>query len=186
LIATGYSADGRGVIHVFGRDGMLHRSLGPQPPAGRIPPGFVSSLLGGNVAVDDSLIVYSNKSPYELRFFDTQGRARGSCAGDRSWTTPPGEAFEITGDRQTILWPDYVHATEILVLARGVYLNQVLRPRERRVTLDLVRSDCTLLDRRIAEAGLILSARRGDLVAGALDDGFPQVVVYRYRIGAGR
>lgn len=182
LLVGAFAGAAAGSIHVLARDGRLLRSVGPSADATGVPAGFASSLLGGSVEESDEGIVYSRRSPYGLVFHDRAGRRLRSCRGDARWTTPPRSVVREGNGRQQLEWPRFVHSAGALSLGGGYYVNQILDPGARTTTLDLVRSDCGLEDRRVYDQVLLFGQRRGDLLVGRIESDVPRVVLFRYRI----
>lgn len=182
LLVGAFAPGASGSIHVLSRQGRLLRSFGPSADAGGIPPGFVSSLLGGSADESDEGIVYSRRSPYELIFFDRAGQRRRSCRGDPRWTTPPRSVVRTGSGQQALEWRRFVHSVGALSLGGGYYLNHLLDPGGETTTIDLLRADCGLAQRRVHDGVLLFHQRRGNLLVARMEGDVPQVVLYRYRI----
>ena len=182
LLVGGFAPGAAGSIHVLSRQGRLLRSFGPSMDAGGIPAGFVSSLLGGSADESEEGIVYSRRSPYELIFFDRAGQRRRSCRGDPRWTTPPQSVVRVGNGQQALEWRRFVHSVGALSLGGGYYLNHVLDPAGETTTIDLVRANCGLAQRRVHDGVLLFHQRRGNVLVARIEGDVPQVVLYRYRI----
>lgn len=182
LLVGAFAPGAAGSIHVLSRQGRLLRSFGPSVDVGGIPAGFVSSLLGGSADESEEGIVYSRRSPYELIFFDRAGQRRRSCRGDPRWTTPPRSVVRTGSGQQALEWRRFVHSVGALSLGEGYYLNHVLDPGGETTTIDLVRADCGLAQRRVHDGVLLFHQRRGNLLVARSEGDVPQVVLYRYRI----
>ena len=182
LVVAAYGRNEPGGLHVLSRTGRLERTFGPRP-AQRDLAGFEASLLGGNLDVVGRTIVYSVKSPYELWFFDLDGRARGRCAGPPGWTTAPQDVVRTTDESASLEWKKYVHSQGIVALTEALVLNQVLDPVHDRAQLDLVTSDCRLLRRTTTDVPLNVTAGVGTRLVAVRNLEYPEVVVYERRIG---
>lgn len=183
LLIAAYSPNAQGTIHQLSRTGRVMRSFGPRPNRGTVPDMAVRSVLGGFVDLSGSTLAYTSKSPYEVHFLGLDGRVRARCTGDPRWTSRPESVVTTTGTNTSLNWPAYVHSSRILDLGGGTYLNVISDLGRKRQTLDLLRSDCTLLERRTVDRFVTFADRRGNrLVAYLEEDDYPQVVVYGYRV----
>jgi hypothetical protein len=181
LLIAAYGSGEQRPLHRFTRDGTRVASFGPTL-SGEHLGGFERSLLGGDVAVEGSLLVYSNKSPYELDFYDLAGRVRGRCLGRPGWTTPPDAVVIDSADAHLLRWGSYVHSTRVIALGNGLFANVVHDPRTRRDTIDLLTSDCRLLRRTPLDTPVTIVSRRGRRVAALRMLDYPEVVVYEMSI----
>jgi 6-bladed beta-propeller len=182
LVVAAYGRNEPGGLHVLSRTGRLQRTFGPRP-AQRDLAGFEASLLGGNLDVVGHTIVYSVKSPYELWFFDLDGRTRGRCAGQPGWTTAPQDVVRSTDASVSLEWKKYVHSEGVVALTEALVLNQVLDPVHDRAQLDLVTADCRLLRRTTTDVPLNVTSGVGTRLVAVRNLEFPEVVVYERRIG---
>ncbi|HET7232138.1 MAG TPA: 6-bladed beta-propeller [Longimicrobium sp.] len=182
LLVAAYGRNEPGTLHVLTRTGQRQRTFGPRPAQGNLA-GFEASLLGGNVDVAGRTIVYSVKSPYEVWFFDLDGRVRGRCAGPREWTTDPRAVLRANGEATALEWPRFVHSANVVALSEGLVLNEVLDPGNDRATLDLVTGDCRLLRRTTTDPPMNMRANVGRRMVGVRNLEYPEVVVYERRIG---
>lgn len=181
LLLAAYAKGEPGALHVVSRAGRRERTFGPRPAQQSLA-GFESSLLGGSADVVGGTIAYTNKSPYELTFFDLAGRPRSRCTGRRDWTTPPASVVRSNGGATAIQWNRFVHSSRIVGLGNGVFLNQVSDPAAERTYLDLVTADCRLLRRTIFEEPLDVAARSGSRLAVVRSEDYPEVIVYDVRV----
>jgi len=182
LLVAAYGRNEPGTLHVLTRLGQRERTFGPRPAQGNLA-GFEASLLGGNVDVSGHTIVYSVKSPYELWFFDLDGRTRGRCTGQRGWTADPRSVIRANGDAVMLEWPRFVHSSNVVALSDRLVLNQVLDPGNDRATLDLMTADCRLLRRTTTDPPVNLRGNVGTRMVGVRNLEYPEVVVYERRIG---
>ena len=81
LVLAAYGRGDTGTLHILARDGTLQRTFGSSTGKKQDFAGFESSVLGGTVDRDGKTLVYSNKSPYEVTFYDLNGRIKRICAG---------------------------------------------------------------------------------------------------------
>lgn len=181
LLVAAYAKGEPGALHVVGRAGRRERTFGPRPAQQNLS-GFESSLLGGSADVVGGTIAYTNKSPYELAFFDLAGRPRSRCTGRRDWTTPPASVVNSNGSATAIRWNRFVHSSRIVALGNGLFLNQVSDPAAERTYLDLVTADCRLLRRTSFDPPLDVAARSGSRLAVVRSGDYPQVIVYDVRV----
>lgn len=180
LLLAAYAGEPGG-LHVVSRAGRRERTFGPRPAQQNLS-GFESSLLGGSADVAGGTIAYTNKSPYEVAFFDLAGRPRSRCTGRRDWTTPPASVVRSNGSATAIQWNRFVHSSRIVGLGNGVFLNQVSDPAADRTYLDLVTADCRLLRRTVFDPPLDVAARSGSRLALVRSRDYPQVIVYDVRV----
>jgi hypothetical protein len=181
LVIAAYGSGERHPLHLFDRAGTRLGSFGPTLSADRLG-GFERSLLGGDVVIDGQTLVYSNKSPYQVDFYDLAGRLKSRCVGRAAWTTPPADVVVASGDAQTLQWNRYVHATHVIALGSGLYLNVLHDPRTRRDSFDLLTSGCRLVRRTALDTPVIVVARSRTRLAAVRTLDYPEVVVYEMTV----
>lgn len=181
LLVAAYGRNEPGTLHILSRTGQRQRSFGPRPNAAGLS-GFESSLLGGSVDIAGSIIVYSTKSPYELWFFDLNGRLLNRCAGQRAWTTRPEAVVQTSAAQSQLKWRDFVHSNNVVGLGNGMFLNQVLDPAGERTVLDLVTQDCRLLRRTSPGAPINVTDAVGTQLIAVRNLEYPEVLVYEGRV----
>jgi hypothetical protein len=181
LVIAAYGSGERHPLHLFDRAGTRLGSFGPTLSAERLG-GFERSLLGGDVVIDGQTLVYSNKSPYQVDFYDLAGRLKSRCVGRAAWTTPPADVVVASGDAQTLQWNRYVHATHVIALGSGLYLNVLHDPRTRRDSFDLLTSGCRLVRRTALDTPVIVVARSRARLAAVRTLDYPEVVVYEMTV----
>jgi len=182
VLVAAYGRNEPGALHVLSRGGQRQRTFGPRPTQRNLA-GFEASLLGGDADVNGETIVYTVKSPYEVWFFDLDGKTKGRCAGPRGWTTAPQDVV-MAADRSVRLdWLRYVHSENVVAVNASLALNQVLDPVNDRAVLDLVTADCRLLRRTTLDVPLNVTAGVGSRLVAVRDLEYPEVVVYERRIG---
>lgn len=181
LLLAAFGRNEQGTLHILGRAGDLQRTFGPGFNAPNLA-GFEASLLGGSAEVADGGIVYSTRSPYELWFFDLQGRPLRKCVGQRGWTTEPSSVVQTGGGGMALQWQRYTHSYNVLGLGNGLYLNLVLDPAQDRTTMDVLTSDCRLLRRTVTDAPLMVMRSSGSRLVGVRNLEYPEVVVYEQRM----
>lgn len=181
LLIAAYARGASGTLHLVGRDGRMVRSFGPGFNAPNLS-GFESSLLGGTLDVTPSGIVYSTKSPYEIWFFDHEGRTRSRCIGRSEWTTQPSEVVQTREQGVALNWQRYVHSSRVVALGGGLLMNQVLDPSGDRTFVDILSEDCRLLRRTALSPPMTLIRRSGAHLVGVRKLDYPEVVVYEQRV----
>lgn len=181
LVIAAFGSGERSPLHLFDRAGSRLGSFGPALRPDGLG-GFERSLLGGDVAIDGRTLVYSNKSPYQVDFYDFAGRLKGRCVGRAGWTTPPADVVVESGGAQSLRWNRYVHATHVIALGGGLYLNVIHDPRTRRDSFDLLTSDCRLVRRTALDEPVIVLARSLTRVAAVRSLDYPEVVVYEMAV----
>ncbi len=181
LLIAAYGKGEPGGLHVVSRIGRRERTFGPRPVQTNLR-GFEASLLGGSADLAGATIAYSNKSPYEITFLDTSGRARSRCTGRRDWTTAPASVLKVSGSATAIEWNRFVHSSTIVGLGNGMFLNQVIDPVEDRTYLDLLTSDCRLLRRVVFGDPVNVAARVGSRLVAVQNLDYPEVIVYDVRV----
>jgi hypothetical protein len=180
LLIAAYARELPGALHMVSRTGRLERSFGPRFAADL--GGFESSLLGGTADVSSGLIAYSVKSPYEIRFFDLAGRARGRCVGSPEWTTEPASVLDVREAGTRLHWRRYVHSSRVVGIGGGLLMNQVLDPSGEHTFVDLLDSDCRLLGRTVISPPTIIASASGGRLVGVRKGDFHEVVVFEQRI----
>jgi hypothetical protein len=181
LLVAAYGKGEPGGLHVVSRAGRRERTFGPRPAQASLA-GFESSLLGGSADLAGGTIAYSNKSPYEITFFDLGGRPRSRCLGRREWTTAPASVVKVSGGATAIEWNRFVHSSTVVGIGNGLFLNQVIDPVEDRTYLDLLTSDCRLLRRVVFEDPLNVVAKAGSRLVAVQNLEYPEVIVYDVRV----
>lgn len=181
LLVAAYGRNEPGTLHVLSRTGERVRTFGPRPSAEGLS-GFEGSLLGGSVDVAGDVIVYSAKSPYEIWFFDLDGRVKKRCAGARGWTTQPDDVVRSAGAGRAMRWDRFVHSYNVVALGGGLFINQVFDPAGERTVLDLVTSDCRLLRRAATGARMTVTDGVGSRLVTVRNLEYPEVVVYERRV----
>lgn len=177
LLVAAYGRGEAAPLHVLARDGRRLSSFGPRPQGRDLEP-FESSLLGGAAAVSADGIAYSNKSPYEISFFDLSGRLQARCTGRPQWTTPPAQAISRTDQGSGLDFGRYVHSANIVPLSGGTFLNVVHDPVNGRQVLDVIGRDCTLRRRTVLDVPLAITAHAGSRIAAVQTIDYPEVVIY--------
>ena len=181
LLVAAYGSGEQRPVHRLGRDGSRLGSLGPALRPDRLA-GFESSLLGGAIALDGQTLVYSNKSPYRLDFYDTAGRLRTRCVGRQEWTTPPASVVAERGTERRLEWGRFVHASSVLAVGSGLYLNVLHDPRTKRETLDLLDTACRLVRRTPLTEPVMVVGRGGRRIAAVRTLEYDEVVIYEMSI----
>lgn len=181
LLIAAYGTGEPGGLHVVSRAGRRERTFGPRPVQTNLS-GYESSLLGGSADLSGGTIAYSNKSPYEITFFDLAGRPRSRCTGRSEWTTAPASVVKANGNATALEWNRFVHSSTIVGLGNGLFLNQVIDPVEDRTYFDLLTSDCRLLRRVVFEDPLNVAARSGSRLVAVQNLEYPEVIVYDVRV----
>lgn len=181
LLVAAYGRNEPGALHVLSRSGTWERTFGPRFNAPELS-GFESSLLGGTVALAGQSIVYSVKSPYDVWFFDLNGRPLRRCIGRKEWTTQPAEVVEVVGDAAALRWKRYVHSSAVLSLDDDLYLNQVLDPAGDRTYMDVLTADCKLLRRSAFASPIRLTDASGSRLAAVRNLEYPEVLIYEKRV----
>ncbi len=177
LLIAAYARGAMGTLHIVSRTGQVERSFGPgfrAPDLG----GFESSLLGGTADITPDGIIYSTKSPYEIWFFDLDGRQRSRCSGRPEWTTNPASVVETRDEGRALHWGGYVHSSRVVSIGGGMLMNQVLDPSGDRSFLDILSADCRLLRRTVVSPPMTLASRSGSRLIGIRNLEYPEVVVY--------
>lgn len=181
LVVAAYGPGEQRPLHRLRRDGTRVGSFGPVLRAPHLA-GFEASLLGGPIALDAQTLVYSSKSPYELDLYDTAGRPQSRCVGRAEWTTPPAAVVTERGAERSLQWNRFVHATTVLALGGGLYLNVIHAPRTNRDTLDLLDGGCRLVRRTVMAAPVQIVSRSGRKIAAVRALDYDEVVVYDFSI----
>lgn len=181
LLVSAFGVGEEYVLHEVSRDGDVVRSFGPRPRADGVY-GFAGSLLGGSIDFQSRVLVYSNKSPYEILIGDASGAVRHRCLGSPSWTTTPRDVVEVTERFQRLHWNQYVHSSKVIALNDHLFLNVILDLPKKRTLLDVVSISCDLLARVQLPEQTVLTHARGDRVVGVVEGEFPQVLVYRVHL----
>lgn len=180
FLVTGYNRGETGAVHVLSRAGSLVATL----PAGggrdtsTYLYGHESNLLGGSAAVDGDLIVFANKSPYELSILRRDGTLVQACVGDPAWTTNPQEVVRLEGRTVHLEWEKYVHVVGVHVVDPGLYLVVRRDPLQKLLVLDIVDKNCQLRYRRHSSAITDVFSLSNRLVLAVSAKEYPEVVGY--------
>lgn len=180
LVLEAYGRGELGVVHILGRDGSVQQTFGPVPSAQNVE-GFEGSLLGGTIAVSKNVIAYSNKSPYEISFFDHAGKPISQCLGLDGSTTTPGSVVTTTEFAKMLSWNRYVHSARIIPLQDSVFLNIILDPIENKRVLEVVTTNCALLNRSELATTMMITDRRGSRLVAVHALQRPEIVVYDFQ-----
>ncbi len=181
LLVAAYGSGEERPLQRLRRDGTRLGSLGPELRPGRLG-GFESSLLGGPAVLDGQTLVYSNKSPYQVDFYDPAGRLKTRCVGRPEWTTPPASVVSERGLERRLEWGRFVHAASVLAVGRGLYLNVIHDPRTKRETLDLLDTACRLIRRTPLREPVMVVSRSGNRIAAIRTLDYDEVVIYELSI----
>ncbi len=137
LLVAAYGPTEKAVLHVLDRNGKQLRMFGPSPQSTGLG-GYEGSLLGGHIDVLGRTIVYTNKSPYDIRVYDLDGNLTSHCTGKQSWTTDPREVIVRNETGEGLRWNRFVHSSNILMLSDRLFLNVVHDPVENVRRFDLI------------------------------------------------
>ncbi len=182
LLIAAYGRGEPSSIHIVDRNGSLQRTFGPRLNEHNLA-GFEASLLGGHIALGErGIIAYSNKSPYEIRFYDLTGRPLRVCRGRADWTTRPSDVVVSNDSGDGLRWSKYIHSANIIALPGDRYLNVIHDPVNDKRILDLLTSDCRLLKRTVVAMPINLAERNGDRLLAVRNLEYPEVIVYQMRI----
>jgi hypothetical protein len=182
LLVAAYARDAQGSLHLVSRTGRVERSFGPRFDAPDLA-GFEGSLLGGTLDLTTDGIVYSTKSPYEIWFFDHEGRTVRRCVGRPEWTTNPASVVRTDdGGNRGLQWRSFVHSSGILALDGGLLMNQVLDPSGDRSFVDVLTADCRLLRRTVLAPPMTVARRSGTRFVGVRNLEHPEVVVFEQQV----
>lgn len=183
VLVSSFGTGERRPIQVMNREGGNARSFGPELKATPELGGYAGSLLGGVAIAGRSNIVYTNKSPYEIYFFDSaSGQPTARCIGAVDWTTEPA-AVVVNDERGSGLrWGRFVHSSRILELRDGMYLNVILDPVNDRRILDVIDSECRLLTRRTIDQPFNPVQIYQDRLVAIQTLEYPEVVIYRLEV----
>lgn len=183
LLVSAYASGSTRAVHVLDREGRVVRSIGPAIPATDLS-GFEASLLGGSAVFDGGTIAFASKSPYEVTYFDIEGRTQGRCRA-AGIVSDPASVVVSNAQGVGLQWSRYVHVGGIVSLGRGTHLVMIRDPVEDRTLLDVVGPGCTLLRRSSLPGPATFAARRGNRLLVIRNVDVPQVVVYEYSLERG-
>jgi len=181
VAVVGFTPMVEAVVHVFDRNLKLRRSFAD---ASSLDVQYFSeSLLGGYTDLTPSgLILYSQKSPFELRLYKADGSLLWRCTGLEGETTPPTAVVTVVGDRRSLDWKRFIHSTGVFALSDSLFLNIITDPGRDKRRLDVIDRNCRLRATSILDVpfSLLTSRKMGtDLVfTGIRSIKFPEVVVY--------
>ncbi|GIW50969.1 MAG: hypothetical protein KatS3mg081_0324 [Gemmatimonadales bacterium] len=184
-VIAAYSPTLTGVVHLLDSELAVVRSLGNSAPV--TVPYYWESVLGGYLDVTPSgSILYSQKSPFELRLYGGDGTVLWVCRGFGSETTPPGEVVVVEGDRRRLIWDRYVHSAGVFAISDSLFLNLITDPVRDLRQLDLIDFDCRLRARAVVEGPVFFSSSRNignrRIFVGSRTLDFPEVVVYEMQL----
>jgi hypothetical protein len=181
LLAAAFGPGEQRPLQRLRRDGSRVASMGPRLDGARLE-GFEASLLGGSTEVENSTVVYSNKSPYELDLYDLSGRPLLRCAGRAEWTTRPGLVVSESGGERHLQWNRYVYVSRVVSAGAGLFLNVIHDPRTNRETLDLLDRQCRLVRRTPLSEPVAIIGRSGTRVVAVRSLEYDEVVVYEMSV----
>ena len=185
IILVGFTPLLEATIHVFDRALARRRSFGK--PATVDVQFFSESLLGGFADITPAgLIIYTQKSPFELHLYKPDGTLLWKCTGLQGETTPPQEVVRVDGDRRQLQWNRFVHSAAVMALSDSLFLNVITDPTRDRRRLDLIDRDCRLRSTTVMDVPFLFVTSRNvgnqRLFGGVRSIVFPQAVVYRLAI----
>ncbi len=167
-------------IHVFDTRGTHQRSFAEVQVDQDMYPGFRNSLAGGYTDVIEGGVVYGQKSPFRVGFFDAVGTPTSVCAGPTEWTTQQKDGWEHTSDGGTrILWSQYRHLAGVVALDTDLVLTFTLEAVNRRTVLRIIDRNCRLVATGVQPLLAIFDRSDQNLVGVRLDGDFQEVVVFR-------
>ncbi len=181
FLVTGYGGKEGGYFHRLARDGALLESASFDPTMdymGASLYGYEQSLLGGTLVIEKNGYVFANKSPYAVSFLSKGWAVRKTCGGDMTWTTPPSDVVQRTGQRVALNWNQFTHVTRILSVEPGEYLVVTRDPQRERTVIDLLDDECRIHKRTELPGTISLFRTFGRRVVGLVETDFPEVVIY--------
>lgn len=181
LLVAAYGSKEDGGIHFIDREGSVLGTFGPTFDETNLG-HYTTSLLGGYLTITDSRIIYTQKSPYEVHFFDLAGRSTGRCVGRREWTTAPVSVVRTEGTRSFLDWNRFVHSSHIVALGSDRFLNVLLDPVQDRLVLDVLTPDCKLLRRTLVPSAVGFSGGGKGRLLGVAEFDYPQLIVYEVSV----
>ena len=184
LLVSAYASGSSRAVHLLDREGRVVRSIGPAIPPQDLS-GFEASLLGGTAVFDGGTIAFASKSPYEITYFDVQGRMQGRCRAAAGIVSDPASVVVSNAQGVGLQWSRYVHVGGIVSLGGETHLVMIRDPVEDRTLLDVVGPGCTLLRRSSLPGPATFAARRGNRLLVIRNVDVPQVVVYEYSLERG-
>jgi len=184
IVLVGFTPLAEAVIHILDRELRPVRSFGE--PAPLDVQYFSESLLGGYADVTPAgLIVYTQKSPFEIRLYKPDGTVLWRCTGLDGETTPPSAVVRIDGDRRQLQWNRFIHSAGVFALSEQLFLNVITDPTRDRRRLDVIDRDCRIRATSIMDVPfLFVSSKKlgGErFFTGVRSLGsVPEAVVYRF------
>jgi hypothetical protein len=182
VVLVGFTPLLESTIHVFDRELTRRRSFGK--PAPMNVQFFSESLLGGFADITPAgLILYTQKSPFELHLYKPDGSLLWKCTGLQGETTPPQEVVKVDGDRRQLQWNRFIHSAAVMALSDSLFLNIITDPTHDRRRLDLIDRDCRIRSTSIMDVPFLFVTSRSvgnqRLFGGVRSIVFPQAVVYK-------
>ena len=182
VVLVGFTPLLESTIHVFDRELTRRRSFGK--PAPMNVQFFSESLLGGFADITPAgLILYTQKSPFELHLYKPDGSLLWKCTGLQGETTPPQEVVKVDGDRRQLQWNRFIHSAAVMALSDSLFLNIITDPTHDRQRLDLIDRDCRIRSTSIMDVPFLFVTSRSvgnqRLFGGVRSIVFPQAVVYK-------
>ena len=183
IVLVGFTPLLEATIHVFDRSLTKRRSFA-QPAAVDVR-FFSESLLGGFADITpQGLIIFTQKSPFELRLYKPDGTLLWKCTGLQGETTPPNDVVRVDGDRRQLQWARFIHSAAIMALSDSLFLNVITDPTRDRRRLDVIDRECRLRSTSVMNVPFLFVTSRtvgGQLLFGGVRSiVFPQAVVYRF------
>ncbi len=182
VVLVGFTPLLESTIHVIDRELTRRRSFGK--PAPMNVQFFSESLLGGFADITPAgLILYTQKSPFELHLYKPDGSLLWKCTGLQGETTPPQEVVKVDGDRRQLQWNRFIHSAAVMALSDSLFLNIITDPTHDRRRLDLIDRDCRIRSTSIMDVPFLFVTSRSvgnqRLFGGVRSIVFPQAVVYK-------
>jgi len=169
-------------VKVLNGEGDVTAEAGPPMPQ-RDLAGFEDSLLGGSLRRTRGGYVYTQKSPYAVWRLDEQMGTVSVCHGRSEWTTDPEEVV-VRSDRGVGLrWNRFSHSVSILQLPSGHLLNTVLMPETDQRLLHVLGEGCRVESELLLDIPVLPLAVVEDLLIALRSLDYPEVVVYKVRLG---
>ena len=182
LLLSAFAAGEAFGLHTLSRNGTRMRSDMPiQTSSGGA--GFEASVFGGSFDIRERESVYSQKSPYVLTFF-RDGRAIRRCRGADSLTSSPEAVIDRLDAGARLRWGDFKHSSIVTFLDSGLVANTIIRPADASGVVDIVTSECQLLNRRRSEVVISIVFADRKRAVGIRGGDVPQIFVYEIRKGS--
>ncbi len=150
ILLTGGIHDNSFGVHLFGVSGKLVRSWYRNVETEL--PNTALKIAGGPVAlIDDQRVVFSNASPHEIGYIDTETPTFSTIAADSTLVPSIGDDFieiEEVGQRRILRnrW-DFLRSTAVFFLDDGTILNVVTDAGNGESTWESYSADGTLIGR---------------------------------------